>query len=970
MKSWKKPTPEQIARAIALLGRAEQYRYFFDRLENPEWIPPLKAKGFFQNPPQVIVNEVENTVRFPPWSESRYLARMAAIAPNAVHDIVLEIPFTENVRVHEDLVDAVLALPPQLASEHVPKVIEWIKSPYNFPAPDKLSTLVVHLVKGQRIDSGFELTQALFDVLPDPQAAEKKETDSAYLPPLQLRTYFFDAWLYEKALEAVVPMLASADGKRTLSLLFTLLDKAIHLSQIHSREKGSNDGSPFWRPSIEGKGELNWYRIKDALVTAVRNVAESLARNNLIPVEGLVQQLESQRWLIFHRLGLHVLRLFPNDSTDLIEARLINVEQLETSGLRREYALLLQERFKYLSSEKQTEILELIEAGPDLAEFVTAYERWRDEPPTEGQITQYANEWRRDRLALIVEDLPVSSKNQYNALVKELGPAKSFISAQIGPAEVSWVGGDSPKTAEELKSLGFDEIFSFLRTWNPPDEFMGATRTGLGQEFSNVVASNPGMFVTAAKRFPALHPAYVNGFFSGLRTALKQEKEFEWLPVLTLCNWVVTQPVDINRDPDVEYELRWNRVRQTIAELLSEGMQSRTKGEVPFDLRTTVWEILKVITDDPEPTPAYEARYGGTNMDPATLSINTIRGQAMHTVMRYALWVKRHSAAVGEEREIQQWLGIMPEVQEVLKHHLEPVNDPSLAVRAVYGQWFPWLVTLDFQWTRQNTSRIFPVDGSLQAYRDAAWNAYITFNRPYDDVFDILREEYRRAIEQITSISHEKIILAPWPSDVNKRLIQHLMVFYWRGRLELDEPNGLLVYFYSKVPDELRASAFRFVGQSLHHTKEEILPDILERLKALWVWRLNEARNSVNREPYAAEMSAFGWWFTSNKFDDIWAMTRLKQALELSGKVEDDHSVVKRLAELASTMPLLTIECFDLIVDNDKDLLGIYRWPDYARTIISSTIQSSNESAKQIARELAEKLGRRGYSALFRDLIS
>lgn len=207
-------------------------------------------------------------------------------------------------------------------------------------------------------------------------------------------------------------------------------------------------------------------------------------------------------------------------------------------------------------------------------------------------------------------------------------------------------------------------------------------------------------------------------------------------------------------------------------------------------------------------------------------------------------------------------------------------------------------------------------------------------------------------------------------SDVNKRLIQHLMVFYWRGRLELDEPNGLLVYFYSKVPDELRASAFRFVGQSLHHTKEEILPDILERLKALWVWRLNEARNSVNREPYAAEMSAFGWWFTSNKFDDIWAMTRLKQALELSGKVEDDHSVVKRLAELASTMPLLTIECFDLIVDNDKDLLGIYRWPDYARTIISSTIQSSNESAKQIARELAEKLGRRGYSALFRDLIS
>ena len=60
----------------------------------------------------------------------------------------------------------------------------------------------------------------------------------------------------------------------------------------------------------------------------------------------------------------------------------------------------------------------------------------------------------------------------------------------------------------------------------------------------------------------------------------------------------------------------------------------------------------------------------------------------------------------------------------------------------------------------------------------------------------------------------------------------------WRGKLKLDEPQGLLAYFYSKVSDELRAYAFRFVGQGLRHTGEEILPDILERLKALlknWV---------------------------------------------------------------------------------------------------------------------------------------
>lgn len=57
MKSWKKPTPEQVDRAIALLVRVEQYRYFFDHLENPEWIPFLRSKGFFKSPPNIQRDE-------------------------------------------------------------------------------------------------------------------------------------------------------------------------------------------------------------------------------------------------------------------------------------------------------------------------------------------------------------------------------------------------------------------------------------------------------------------------------------------------------------------------------------------------------------------------------------------------------------------------------------------------------------------------------------------------------------------------------------------------------------------------------------------------------------------------------------------------------------------------------------------------------------------------------------------------
>ena len=74
MKSWKTPTPDQVDKAVALLGHAEQHRYFFDRLENPQWLQPLKAKGFFSNPPQIIRDEVKGTFGFPIWPDSRYMS--------------------------------------------------------------------------------------------------------------------------------------------------------------------------------------------------------------------------------------------------------------------------------------------------------------------------------------------------------------------------------------------------------------------------------------------------------------------------------------------------------------------------------------------------------------------------------------------------------------------------------------------------------------------------------------------------------------------------------------------------------------------------------------------------------------------------------------------------------------------------------------------------------------------------------
>src|SRR3954471_7689533 len=106
MKSWVAPTPEEVAKAVALLSRREQQRYFFDKLQNPEWLAPLREKDFFRNPPEPERGEHKGTIRFVPWPQSQYLARMATLRPSEVSALLLALPETDNISVHEDCLAA------------------------------------------------------------------------------------------------------------------------------------------------------------------------------------------------------------------------------------------------------------------------------------------------------------------------------------------------------------------------------------------------------------------------------------------------------------------------------------------------------------------------------------------------------------------------------------------------------------------------------------------------------------------------------------------------------------------------------------------------------------------------------------------------------------------------------------------------------------------------------------------------
>jgi hypothetical protein len=306
----------------------------------------------------------------------------------------------------------------------------------------------------------------------------------------------------------------------------------------------------------------------------------------------------------------------------------------------------------------------------------------------------------------------------------------------------------------------------------------------------------------------------------------------------------------------------------------------------------------------------------------------------------------------------------MPEVRTVLDRHLDPHQEPSRAIRTVYGQWFPWLHFLDPNWTKESIPKIFPGDEAFKDLHDAAWKAYVVYCAPSDEVFELLRAEYGKAIDLIGAFPE----LKPERRPNDKRLAEHLVTLYLRGSLDLDDRNGLLARFYAKADLKLRKSVVTTIGISLQNASGPVAPEIVERLQKLWLRRLVTAHAGGLVPSHADEIKDFGWWFGSKKLPDLWGIDQVFEVLRIAGSIEPDHLVVERLSELAVSMPAKAVECLAMIIEGDKNGWGVPIWRDHAKTLLAAAIHSDEQTARARAVNLIHDLGRRGYPE-FRDLL-
>ena len=151
-----------------------------------------------------------------------------------------------------------------------------------------------------------------------------------------------------------------------------------------------------------------------------------------------------------------------------------------------------------------------------------------------------------------------------------------------------------------------------------------------------------------------------------------------------------------------------------------------------------------------------------------------------------------------------------------------------------------------------------------------------------------------------------------------------------------------------------------FIGRSLRRT-EGTPAEPLARLRALLDWRLAQLDRPNRSRVMRDELSAFGWWFASEKFDPEWALERLLRVLEVTGAAEPDHLVAEVLAKRADLPTANVLRAVQLMVENDRDGRSVLGWQEEARTILERAIAGANPELRARANTIIDALVARRF---------
>lgn len=876
------PTREIVRRALPLLCGQPEHKYFFENINSLDWLEPLEQEKAFLQPEDIIKSD--DGVNLPYWPPAKYLIKVAAKKPKKVLNIILKVPAVENTRIHEDFVEAAIIMPPDISVKICKIIGTWLINPYLLQLPTMVANLAgIYFHNKKFISHAISLCEKLLDV----------RNSNA-----QQKHYRLYSWQYNDLIKLIAPNLISIDANnRFIELLCNNLLNLI--KDKHSKEF-SIDYSHIWRRKIETSNLLNSNELSDVLINWIIDLYKSIVKENKAHLSQYITFLFNMEFPIFCRIALHLLRNHLSEK-GLIRDSLTNERLIKSIDTWREYSLLLQGSFSIFDESTKEHLLHFI----DKIEFYTP-----------NDINKSDIERRRHYRCyyMVHNNLFGSWKNKFEEMRQQYGEIDNPEFLIYTPG-VKQIQPKFPISFDELKAKTIEEIKEFLITWNPPtEEWYGESIDGLTQLIVKLVDQRCQEFANNIQIFTCVNSSIAYAIIQGFRKALEGNQNLNWKAVLDFSLTIIANHEKNISITNPFIDIKCSDIKDLICDLLSLGFLS-TSSPITLECRERVWEIICICLKDTDPDEVREAKL--KNIECYQIASNSTRGLALQCAIKYGLWIVRIKKIKKDDANRHHY----EELFVILDKHLDTNYEKSRAVHSVYGRWLPWLYWLDYSWTKDNIKQIFPSEASNLKYWHAAFDAYLLYTEAYNEVFCEIIEIYSDALNylvQDAALDNEKPLT---------RLVDHIILFYLRGVIDLQSP--LITKLYEKANLNARLHIINFMGRFLvkKFTKQAI---------EFWEFRVNKS-NELNDW---SELVEFGWWTGSENLPSKWVLEQAIFVLKRSSCIKQPHVLMERLIGLSDKYPKKVIEVFKLIVDKKVTDYGSLLWASSAEILIPQLMKT------------------------------
>ena len=988
MKSWKKPTNEMIDRALRLVKKGTGHRYFFSRLKNPLWLQPLVERGYFQSPPSIKYFD-DGYVQFPSWPELQYLKNVSHDEPDKVANLILDLPPVDNPSVYSEILEIALQLHGEQSVKLKPKIFESTDIHHQSLA-HKYADLLAHWGRENQTSASLELTRVLVKFVPDPQSEAKQKRRRKNPTPGTLWETSLEpsprigSSVYEVIMSNGVRLLAEKEPYRVACIL---TDETANMIRLRTHQEDSDteeDLSEAWCKRLR-ESDRYYEDPKATLVHTLTFACEQVYEKSSDSVVALDKILRNQQWNIFKRLRQHLYAQYPNEQTKpWIRELILKHKEYPLWEHRYEFQRMIRSACEHfgetlLTEAERTQIFHAIRSGPSKASHRAWVVSWLGEEFTEERFQQRQHHFHR------LQFRPFKSVlfGEYESFFRKLEDKTTDPISDEDYPPIKTKGGAvanrSPRALEDLAKLTDEELLSYINEWegnelfSEGDSFVEIDIEGLAGAFQMVFKET---IIPNAKRLRfwmenrerIARPIYVRIMINVMQAEVK-EKNFDRLDEwLRFNEWVLSHSdqgyesaYKLGRQGDESRENRdWYNSREMVGDFIGTCLEKDV--DPPGTAREQLAKLLEMLCTQ------FDRHLDQQKADPLIQNdlidkaINNTRCRALETLVRFGFWLRQHDS----ESEV-------PEVTAILEKRFAPQTKYPLMLPeyAILGRDYRLIFSLNKTWAAEHKSDFFP-QGVQPAWL-AAFSSFVGYNRPFERIFEIFRDDFGFALQYLTDFkkqdsSEEKQMDSfgrPMKRNSSEEKLtegigRHLFTYYLWGmyplRRSVENNNrwSLLEQYYQVTNDdrEYWANLFNYVGRILRSTSEQLDRELKDRIIAFFDWRFEI------KEP--TELQQFTFWLEAKCLDAEWQLEAYSKILDVCEL--DDVSIaiqVEALCELLPNHTARVIECFTKLTDRSGDN-NIYIQTEEAKTILKAGLESGDESVYQNADRARENLLREG----------